>query len=181
LILKAALEELGTLGYGAFAIESVAARSGVAKSTIYRHWPSKLALIADAFRTFHEEEGPDLADGSPRERLVRIVRHVAEVVSGSTFSACIPALIDGAERDAGLRAFHHQFQAEARGPLLAVIVEGIVAGDFPSRPDPALVAEAIVGLIFYRRLMTGEPFDPNHAAELVAAILGSPTSRDQTP
>jgi TetR/AcrR family transcriptional regulator, regulator of autoinduction and epiphytic fitness len=181
LILKAALEELGGVGYGAFGVESVAARSGVAKSTIYRHWPTKLALIADAFRTFHEQDGPDLEDASARERLVRIVRHVAEVVQGSTFSACIPALIDGAERDAGLRAFHHQFQAEARRPLLAAILEGIVAGELPSHPNPLLAAEAMIGVIFYRRLMTGEPFDPNHATELVAAVLpSSPTAIDPT-
>jgi AcrR family transcriptional regulator len=42
-IRRAALDELGQVGYGAFAIESVAARAGVAKSTIYRHWPDKLA------------------------------------------------------------------------------------------------------------------------------------------
>src|SRR5256885_1383400 len=50
-ILEAALEELGQAGYGALTIESVAARAGVGKSTIYRHWPGKLALVEDAFRT----------------------------------------------------------------------------------------------------------------------------------
>src|SRR5690242_15299150 len=92
LILRAALAELGESGFGAFAIESVAARAGVGKSTIYRHWPDRLALIGDAFTTLHVEEGPDLGSGTPRERVERIVRHVASVVAGSTFSACIPAL-----------------------------------------------------------------------------------------
>ena len=92
LILHAALEELGDVGYGAFTVESVAARSGVAKSTIYRHWSDKLALIADAFQSFHEQWGPDITSGSSREKLDRIVRHVAEVVGKSVFSACIPAL-----------------------------------------------------------------------------------------
>ena len=39
IILEASLQELGEVGYGAFTIESVAARAGVGKSTIYRHWP----------------------------------------------------------------------------------------------------------------------------------------------
>src|SRR6185437_15462041 len=103
LILRAAIEELGSVGYGAFAIESVAVRSGAAKSTIYRHWSGKLALIADAFETFHQQQGPDVESGSPRERVERIVRHVADVVGTSIFSTCFPALIDGAERDPGLR------------------------------------------------------------------------------
>ena len=50
-ILEAVLEELGEVGYGAFTIEGVAARAGVGKSTIYRHWAGKLELVEDAFRT----------------------------------------------------------------------------------------------------------------------------------
>src|SRR5439155_5233477 len=50
-ILEAALEELGVVGYGALTIEAVAARAGVGKSTIYRHWSGKLDLVEDAFRT----------------------------------------------------------------------------------------------------------------------------------
>ena len=173
-ILEAALEELGEVGYGAFTIESVAARAGVGKSTIYRHWPEKLGLIADAFQTFHEQRGPDIASGTRRERVERVVRHVAEVVVGSTFSACIPALIDAAERDRDLRRFHHRFQKEARRPLVGLIAEGVAHGDFRADTDPELAALALLGVIFYRRLMSGDPFEPEHARELVAAVLGPP-------
>ena len=58
-IFRGALDELGEIGYGGFTIELVAARAGVGKSTIYRHWSDKLSLIADAFQTFHEM-GPDI-------------------------------------------------------------------------------------------------------------------------
>ena len=165
LILRAALDELGDVGYGAFAIESVAARAGVGKSTIYRHWSDKLALIRDAFMTFHKQQGPDLSSGGPRDRVERIMRHVAEVVAGSTFSACIPALIEGAERDRDLRRFHHRFQAEARKPLIAVIAEGIASGDFTGPVDPELAAQALLGTIFFKRLMTNTPFEPERAGE----------------
>jgi TetR/AcrR family transcriptional regulator of autoinduction and epiphytic fitness len=171
----AALEELGEVGYGAFTIESVAARAGVGKSTIYRHWPDKLALIADAFETFHEQRGPDIESGSPRERLERIVRHVAEIVVSSTFSACIPALIEAAERDRDLRKFHHRFQKEARRPLVSMIAQGVAARDFPRHIDPELAALALLGAIFYRRLMSSEPFDPERASELIDTVLGVPS------
>jgi TetR/AcrR family transcriptional regulator of autoinduction and epiphytic fitness len=171
-ILQAALEELGEVGYGAFAIESVAARAGAGKSTIYRHWRDKLALVTDAFETLHDEAAPDLGSGSARDRLVRIVRHVAEVVAGSTFSACIPALIDAAERDGRLRRFHHEFQAAARQPLLAVLEEGIAAGELPRDLDAELACSALLGAVFFQRLMTPAPFDPRRAAELVDLVLG---------
>lgn len=173
-ILEAALEELGEIGYGAFAIESVAARAGVGKSTIYRHWPDKLALIADAFQTFHEQRGPDVASGTAFQRVARVVRHVAEVVGGSTFSACIPALIDAAERDRDLRRFHHRFQREARQPLIDLIQDGIARGEFPPHADAELAALALLGAIFYRRLMSSASFDPERADALVETVLGPP-------
>lgn len=181
LILQAALEELGHAGYGAFTIESVAARSGIAKSTIYRHWSDKLALIADAFQTFHEEQGPDLTTGSARERLTRIVQHVAEVVGRSVFSACIPALIDGAERDPRLRKFHHHFQREARRPLVAVIAEGVASGEFPKHIIPNAAASALLGAIFYQRLMTNERSLPERADELFDTIFGCPAPPRNRP
>ena len=171
-ILRAALEELGEIGYGAFTIESVAARAGVGKSTIYRHWSDKLALIADAFQSLHEEARPDIASGTPRERLERVLRHVADVVAGSTFSACIPALIDAAERDQDLRRFHLQFQRQARQPLIKVIAEGVATGSFPSHVDPELAAFALLGAIFFCRLMTSKPLDPENAGDLIETVLG---------
>ncbi|HVA13825.1 MAG TPA: TetR/AcrR family transcriptional regulator [Stellaceae bacterium] len=173
-ILAAALAELGEIGYGAFAIESVAARAGVGKSTIYRHWPDKLALIAAAFAILHEGAAPDLADGAPREKLERILRHVAAMVADSPFSVCLPALIDAAERDSALRRFHHRFQAEARKPLIGLIAAGIASGDFPARLDAELAALSLLGAIFFRRLMTGETFDPARVGALIDAVIGAP-------
>ncbi len=171
-ILHAALEELGEIGYGGFTIESVAARAGVGKSTIYRHWPDKLALIADAFETLHAETHPDVESGSPREKVMRILTHVADVVAGSTFSACMPALIDAAERDPRLRRFHLRFQRDARQPLIRVIADGVAAGVFPAHIDPELAAFSLHGAIFFARLMTSKPLDPHDAAKLVDTVLG---------
>jgi TetR/AcrR family transcriptional regulator of autoinduction and epiphytic fitness len=172
-IRQAALDELGEVGYGAFTIESVAARAGVGKSTIYRHWSDKLDLIADAFETFHEQMVPSIETGSSRERVELLVRHVAEVVVHSTFSVCIPALIEGAERDPRVRAFHHRYSKERRQTLIDVIAEGVAAGELPARVDPELAALALLGPIFYRRLMSSEPFEPGRAGELVDTVLGT--------
>ena len=172
-ILQAALDELGEVGYGSFRIESVAARAGVGKSTIYRHWTDKLALIADAFETFHVQMVPNTDTGSPRHRIESLVRHVAEVFVDSTFSVCIPALIEGAERDERLRKFHHEYSAERRQSLIDVIAGGIAAGDLPSHLDPELAALALLGPIVYRRLMSDTPFDPARTADLVDTVLGS--------
>jgi TetR/AcrR family transcriptional regulator, regulator of autoinduction and epiphytic fitness len=171
-ILRAAVEELADVGYGGVTIESVAARAGVGKSTIYRHWPDRLALIADAFETFHEQMVPDLGNLTTRQSVAMLVRHVAEVVVDSSFSRCIPALIEGAERDPRVREFHHRYSAERRQALIDLIARGIRDGEIGPQVDPELATTALLGVIFYRRLMTGDPFDPAHADELVDLVLG---------
>ncbi len=174
LILKAAVEELADVGYGQVTIESIAARAGVGKSTIYRHWPDKLALIADAFETFHEQMVPDLGDLPVRDAVALLLRHVAEVVVDSTFSRCIPALIEGAERDERVRAFHHRYSAERRQAIIDLITRGIQRGEVDVGVDPELATTTLLGAIFYRRLMTDQPFNPDDANELVSLVLGKP-------
>ena len=171
-VLLAALGELGEAGYGAFTIESVAARAGVAKSTIYRHWPDKISLIGDAFEASHEHAVPSVAGLTARESLQRLLRHVAEVVVDSTFSSCIPALIEGAERDPRLREFRHRYSAVRRQSLTALIAQGAADGEFRATADPELAAQALLGPIFYQRLMTSEPFDPNQVGDLIDIVLG---------
>jgi AcrR family transcriptional regulator len=171
-ILAAALAELGESGYGGFTIESVAARAGAGKSTIYRHWPDKLSLIADAFETLHQQGGPDLSSGSARAKLTRILAHVAEVLIDSPFSTCLPAMIEAAQRDEALRDFHYRFQSEARKPTVALIAAGIASGEFPADRDPELSAQALLGAIFFRRLMTDTCFAPDEAGALVDTVMG---------
>ena len=68
-VLEAALDLLTEHGYGEVTIEAVAARSGVAKSTIYRHWPGgRPDLVRDAF---HELKPPPIVptDGHVRDRV----------------------------------------------------------------------------------------------------------------
>ncbi len=174
-ILRAAVQELAAVGYGGVTIESIAARAGVGKSTIYRHWPDKLELLADAFETFHERMVPDLGERSVLESVAVLLSHVAEVVVDSTFSRCIPALIEGAERDPRVREFHHRYSAERRQALIDLIARGVGEGEISPDVDPELATTALLGAIFYRRLMTERPFDPGEAGRLVDLVLrGAP-------
>jgi hypothetical protein len=98
------------------------------------------------------------------------LRHVAD--AANRLSLPIPALIDAAERDQDLRRFHLQFQRQARQPLIKVIAEGVATGSFPSHVDPELAAFALLGAIFFCRLMTSKPLDPENAGDLIETVLG---------
>ncbi len=176
----AALDELAEAGYGGFTIESVAARCGVARSTIYRHWPDRLTLIADALEALNRQPGPPVEPGGTnggRPLVQALVRHLAEVFEQSLVSACLPALIDGAERHPEVRRLHHRYNAERRGALVAAIAAGVAAGEIADDIDPDLAATAIAGAIVYRRFMTSRPFAPAEAEALITMVLGPETDR----
>lgn len=168
---QAVLEELAEVGFGALTIEAVARRAGVGKSTIYRHWRGRVDLIADAFEHAHEEMVPDVGTGSARERVIRLVKHVASVAANPLFARCIPALIEGAERDERLRAFHHQYGATRRRELAAVVADGVEVGEFDRSVDAEMTAAVLLGVVFYRRFMTSEPLAPADAETLVATMI----------
>ncbi|MGH3732613.1 MAG: tRNA (N6-threonylcarbamoyladenosine(37)-N6)-methyltransferase TrmO [Acidimicrobiales bacterium] len=177
LVLGSVLEELGDVGYGGFTIESVASRAGVAKSTIYRHWEDKIALIVDAFESAHEEMVPDTSAGTARERAERLIHHVAEVLADSTFSRCIPALVEGAARDSRLRDFHYRYSEHRRQGLTDVLREGVASGEFPKVTDVELATVTLLGALFYRRLMSPLAFAPDRAGQLLDCVLAPVNSK----
>jgi TetR/AcrR family transcriptional regulator, regulator of autoinduction and epiphytic fitness len=172
-ILQAVLDELGAVGYGALPIESVAARAGVGKSTIYRHWGGKLALVEDAFRTLKASVQLS-ASGCLRDRVVDLLTQVAALIEASTYSACMPALIEAAERDPQVRDFHVRFSTERRAVLVDLLAAAVDDGELPPDADPELLADALVGSIVLRRLMLHQPLDPAQVPRLVDQLLPRP-------
>jgi AcrR family transcriptional regulator len=173
-IRRAALIELSEVGYGPLTIEAVAGRAGVGKSTIYRHWAGKPALIIDALETLNEQPSAQSDDASAPQRVERLVRHFAEVTFDPIVSGCLVALIDAAERDPELRRLHHRYCTQRRQTLVTAIADGVAAGDFPPRTDPELASLALIGAVLYRRVMTDHPIDPDRIARLIGIVLGGP-------
>jgi len=171
LICDATLDELGEVGYGAMTIESIARRAGVGKATIYRHWNGKLDLVESAL----ERMKPDMevpAAGTARERIVELLRWLAAYLADAERSACLPALVSAAHYDQAVRAFHHRFSAERRRMLVDLIEGGVRSGELDRRIEPQLAAEALVGPLFYRRLMSPDAFPPDEVERIVELVLG---------
>lgn len=175
---REALAELAAVGYGGFTIESVSARSGVAKSTIYRHWPDRLTLIADALETLNVQPG-SASDEAPApedaaERVRRLLVHLAEAFRDPAITGCTPALIEASEHDPAVRAFHHGYAANRRRALVEALADGVADGSFPAHVDTEAASLALAGAIIYSRVMTDHPFDPADVATLVETVLGPP-------
>lgn len=162
---------LGEVGYGGLTIEAVAARAGAGKSTIYRHWTGKLELVEDAIRTLRADfVVPD--HGPVRARVAGLLGQVAAKLADSTWSSCLPAIIDAAERDAEVLVIHRRFSVERRQVMVDLLAEGVAAGELPGDLDPGLAAECLIGTLMVRRLLLHEPFDPAAVPALVDQVLG---------
>jgi TetR/AcrR family transcriptional regulator, regulator of autoinduction and epiphytic fitness len=172
-ICRAALEEFASEGYAGFRMESVAERAGVGRSTVYRHWPNKAALIADALETLNVQPDPDreLLGGNARQRVQMILNHLAEALTVPPLSACVPALIHAAENDSAIRDFLHAYSARRRQRLTDTIATGIAAGEL-ARVDADAASAALAGAMFYRRLMTADAPEADFIARLVDTVLG---------
>jgi TetR/AcrR family transcriptional regulator, regulator of autoinduction and epiphytic fitness len=176
-VLEAALDELAEHGYGGFTIDGVATRSGVARSTIYRLWPERTGLIADAIDTLNIQPRPAADNGdTPRQHVATLLRHLADAMTGSRVAACLPALIDGAERDPQLRALHHRYNDRRRAALTAAIAAAVEAGEVRRDVDPDLASTALAGAIVYRRVMTRRRFRTADVDALMTTVLGPPPS-----
>lgn len=173
-ICRAALEEFAETGYAGFRMESVAARAGVGRSTLYRHWPDKAALIADALETLNVQPNPDreLVAGTARQRVELLLSHLVRALNDSPVAACIPALIQATENEPAIREFFHRYSAQRRHRLTDAIAAGVTDGQFPARVDAEAASAALSGAVFYRRLMTDDVADAEFIGALLDTVLG---------
>ena len=175
-ILSAALDVMGELGYGGLTIEAVAARAGVGKSTVYRHWSGKLELVEDAIRTL--KSGFTFpTTGTVRDRLAAVLRQIAHSMADSTWSSCLPAILDAAGRDPEVMTIHRRLATERRDLLVGLLAEGVATGEVPDGTDLGLLGECLVGPIVLRRVFLHEPFDDESVDRLLDQLLGPRTAR----
>ena len=153
-------------------MEAVAEAAGVAKSTVYRYWPSRLALLRDALEGLNRQPEVEDDGGPARARIERLLEHLAGAMSDSVFSACIPALVEAAEHHPEVAGFLHQYSDRRRAALTAVLRGGIESGELAGHLDPELAALALSGPIFYRRMMTATPLPVADIPALVRQVLG---------
>lgn len=171
---EAALDVLASVGFGAFTMEAVAERSGIAKSTLYRHWPDRMALLSDALETLNTQPraSEPLQPGTLRERVIELVTHLASVFASSRIASVMPALIEAAEHHPQVAAFLHAYSAVRRQTLVGILTESVELGELAPDFDPELAALVLSGPVFYCRLLTPTPFAPNRVAALVDFALG---------
>ncbi|MEE1940903.1 TetR/AcrR family transcriptional regulator [Streptomyces sp. TRM 70361] len=174
-ILDAALEQLGSVGWTSLTMEGVATRARTGKAAVYRRWPSKGDLVADALRAaLPDPEGPP-DRGSLREDLIELgVRLLRAMYSPG--GCALRALIDECDRTEAER-FIGIILGRAVEPgkrmIGEVVRRGIARGEV--RPDAeegeCLVADVMPALMLYRHKVTGAPVAESDITEIVDRVM----------
>lgn len=171
-VLSATLDLLAEVGYGELTIEGVAARSGVAKSTIYRHWKGKLALITDAFTELRRYEDGLATTGTVQERITLILADLAVRVTDPDWRVrCLPALIDASARSSEVAELCRDLSERAMGTLVGVLDDGVATGELPPGTDTELLADALVAPLMLRALFHRPTPTPDEIPALVEQLL----------
>jgi AcrR family transcriptional regulator len=169
-ILGSALKLLGKNGFSDLTIEDVAAHASVGKATVYRWWPNKAALIADAFAssTTRKLHFPDT--GSVRTDMSQQMRQLIKIFR-SRRGRIVSAILGGGQSDHDLiAAFRERFLWPRRREAYATLQRGIERGELRRNVDMDLLLDSLYGPIYMRFLIRHDKLTPefvDHLCELV--------------
>jgi AcrR family transcriptional regulator len=169
-IRASALDLLSEHGLGGFSVDEVSRRSGVAKTTIYRHWPTGEALALDA--AAGSSAPLDIRDTGTLEGDIRsLAAQLGDLLQTAAWSAIVPSLVDAAERDPQFAELHSRVQRGHADALRAVIARGVDRGDLAAHTDADVIVAGVFGPLYYRRWFSREPIDETFVDAIVHAAL----------
>jgi AcrR family transcriptional regulator len=169
-ILEATIALLGEVGFSGLTIDGIAARAGVGKATIYRHWSSKAEVAVEAFKAFVPPL-EDLDTGSFADDVRAVVLQIVDALSNSPLAAILPSLVEAAERDRELERLFKEFGASRRSVLRRVFARAAGRGELRDGVDPDVAIDILISPIFTRRLITRAPVTRQHAIAVLDLVL----------
>ena len=164
--IDATVELLLDAGVDGLSVEEITKRSGVAKSTIYRHFGSREALLAEAVRScIIEPVTPD--SGSLADDLTALFEAYDTSEETRRLNELFPLLLDAARRDPALRAVKDELLAERQRPIRTVLKLAQARGEVDPDLDLDLAVAMVIGPFTYRRMVQ----DAEITDEFIAAVL----------
>jgi AcrR family transcriptional regulator len=172
-VYAAAIAELGERGYADISVESIAARAGVHKTTVYRRWGSNPELIRQALAGaagIHIQ----IPDTGSVDADVRALAHAVQAILSSPEGAAITtALIVGGLSSPEIAGLMEQFWAGRLEAIKVIVARATRRGQLPEGTDPAAFMHATSAPLYFRLLVTREPITERDADVSAAAALAA--------
>jgi len=184
-ILLATFEQLVEVGYSGLSIEAVAAAAGVAKTSIYRRYPTKRDLVVAALGEETPFSPPPI-DMPAHAALEAFVRQAIHMLIESGAVRILGSLLVEEQREPGiLEVFRERILGPRRGMVEAMLRRGIERGEIRADIDPLVVTEMVAGAVFGHHVILGLPTTGAWIEALVehvwAAIAPPKAGPDERP
>jgi AcrR family transcriptional regulator len=179
-ILRATYDLLGEAGYQGLRVDAVCARAQASKATLYRHWPTKAGLVADAVRACKASDAVAPDTGSLRGDLVAWFGTLAESIAGEEgpiLAGLFMAMTHDPELAAELRSMR-----ESKVPYAeAICARAAGRGELPAGYDAGVIDEIVPAQLFMHCFALGRPLDDAFIEHLVDDIIMPLLAREPRP
>ena len=170
-VLDAAFAELGEKGYRGLSIEAVALRSGVAKTTVYRRWPTRDELVADALDSRSDRYEPVPDTGSLRGDLKEFCEGVRAKLTSNHGKAMLKSLVAAVDQSPEIVETVQRFWRGRRDVGGYLIDRWLRRGVLRPETDADLLVELILAPIYLRVLLPGGPLTEDVLASFIDLAL----------
>jgi len=172
-ILNAAYRLLSEPGTEVLTIDSIAAEAGVGRQTIYRWWPSKGAVLADALARHARVLVPDRDTGSFTGDLAAFFVDSFAGLADQGLADRLRQIVATAQQDEHVARVLADFTAVRRAALRAILERGRDTGELAPDADLDMLADMAYGVLYYRLLVGHAPLDADAARSLAAELTRS--------
>lgn len=170
-VLSIAAQILAERGYAWLTMERIAAMSGVAKTTVYRHWPTKAALCMELYLDLAQRELQDPDTGNIYDDLKFIAETVVRLQTRTVAGDAFIGLITEAHAKPETQASFLEFSERRREITKLVLKRAADRGELHPETDLDLVIDALGGAVTFRLLQGHAPLTARFARDLVQLIL----------
>jgi AcrR family transcriptional regulator len=170
-IMDAASKLLLTSSVRDVSIEAIAKKAGVGKTTIYRWWPNKVAVILDAILDKHAPSVDLVSGGSPQDMLVKHLERFVRLMKGRNGKIISEILAEAQGDQETLNVFYDQFMTSYEENLASIIDQGKKTGVFRSDLNTEMSVDMIYGSLFYHLMSNHSAIDTNYADRFIMESL----------
>lgn len=152
-------------------IEAIAKKAGVGKTTIYRWWPNKVAIILEAISGPMSVLPAPVSGESAKDLLVRQIERFGRLSRGRGGKVIAEVFAEAQGNAETLALFYQNFMLQHEEILANIIEQGKQAGEFRADFDTGLAVDMIYGAIFYRLMSNTAPMEQPFIDSLVMESL----------
>lgn len=172
MVLDATRELLAEAGFGSLTVEGVAARAGVAKTTIYRRYRSKTDLALAVLLDMVDDVSTRPYVEDTFTELTTLVDRTVELMCTSLLGRVMQGLVSEVAADPELaRVYRERVVSHRMADVSALVERGIARGELRADLDPEMVTDLLLGPIYYRFFLSGSPMDDGFGKRLVTTLF----------